>query len=220
MERTKDLPRVRRNSYKGIEELRREFAPRKARIQKRIAEFARVRPAEHFYELIYCLLTPQSSAIHAGIAVAKLEAARLLGSDIDVASVLREKDSYIRFHNTKARRIHEVEAQFPEIASALSDGRSGCELREWLVRNVKGLGWKEASHFLRNICHHDLAILDRHILRNLKRHNVIRSIPKTLTGRLYLVIEKKFREFSATVGIAMDELDLLFWSRETGEILK
>jgi N-glycosylase/DNA lyase len=88
------------------------------------------------------------------------------------------------------------------------------------VKNVKGLGWKEASHFLRNIGHRNLAILDRHILRNLKRHGVIKSLPKTLTPKRYLVIEQKFMEFSSTIGITMDELDLLFWSRETGEILK
>ncbi|MEK9139334.1 MAG: DNA lyase, partial [Bacteroidota bacterium] len=92
--------------------------------------------------------------------------------------------------------------------------------RAWLVKNVKGLGWKEASHFLRNIGHHNLAILDRHILKNLKRHNVIRTLPKTLTAKRYLTIEKKFLAFSQHLGISMDELDLLFWSRETGEILK
>jgi N-glycosylase/DNA lyase len=88
------------------------------------------------------------------------------------------------------------------------------------VRNVRGLGWKEASHFLRNIGWHDLAILDRHILRNLVRHGVLRSVPATLTRSRYLAIERKFRQFAGAVGISMDELDLLFWSRATGEILK
>ncbi len=86
--------------------------------------------------------------------------------------------------------------------------------------NVKGLGWKEASHFLRNIGRRNLAILDRHILRNLKRHQVIRSLPKTLTAKRYKAIEQQFARFAEAIGISMDELDLLFWSRETGEILK
>jgi len=109
---------------------------------------------------------------------------------------------------------------FPEIAAKLLNGSSGPELREWLVGNVNGLGWKEASHFLRNIGHRDLAILDRHILKNLTKHGVLRALPATLTPKRYLAIEAKFARFASAVGLTMDELDLLFWSRETGEILK
>ncbi|HXX65011.1 MAG TPA: DNA lyase, partial [Bacteroidota bacterium] len=89
-----------------------------------------------------------------------------------------------------------------------------------LVANVDGLGWKEASHFLRNIGHRDLAILDRHILRNLRRYGVIGSLPKSLTAARYLKIERKFLQFARAIGLSIDELDLLFWSRETGAILK
>ena len=220
MVRKTDLTRVKPKSYAGVEDLRRELATRKAFIRKRLDEFTRVRPEEYFYELVYCLLTPQSTAVHAGMAVEKLRAGRTIRTTADMAAVLREKDSYIRFHNTKANHLKKVEAQFPEIAAALCDGRSSMELRAWLVENVKGLGWKEASHFLRNIGHRDLAILDRHILRNLKEHGVIRTIPKTMTRRQYLDIEEKFLTFSRTIAITIDELDLLFWSRETGEILK
>jgi N-glycosylase/DNA lyase len=94
-------------------------------------------------------------------------------------------------------------------------------LREWLVKNVKGLGYKEATHFLRNVGRSNgLAILDRHILRNLKRYGAIRAIPKTLSKKEYFRIERRFREFADAVGIPIDELDLLFWSMETGEIRK
>jgi N-glycosylase/DNA lyase len=109
---------------------------------------------------------------------------------------------------------------FPEILVRLTDSFSSADLRVWLVQNVHGLGWKEASHFLRNIGHRNLAILDRHILKNLKRHNVVKRLPKTLTPRRYLSIEAQFARFSEAVGITIDELDLFFWSRETGEILK
>ena len=211
---------MKRKSYTGVEGLRREFTARKESIRKRLDEFARVRPEEHFYELMYCLLTPQSTAVHAGLAVEKLRAVRTMQTAADVAAVLREKDSYIRFHNTKAKHLKKLETQFPDIAAALSNGRSTRELRDWLVENVNGLGWKEASHFLRNIGHRDLAILYRHILRNLKRHGVIRTIPKTMTRRRYLDIEEKLLGFSRAIAITTDELDLLFWSRETGEILK
>jgi N-glycosylase/DNA lyase len=197
-----------------------EFGSRKSDIQRRIADFAAVKIEEYFFELAYCLLTPQSSAVNAGKAVEKLKARGFPGSDIEPAGLLSEKDSYIRFHNTKGKHLNEAKHMFPEIAAALRNGRSSRELRAWLVGNVKGLGWKEASHFLRNIGHRDLAILDRHILKNLKRHNVIRSLPKILTPKRYFAIEWQFMDFSREVGIEMDELDLLFWSRETGEILK
>ena len=102
----------------------------------------------------------------------------------------------------------------------LDRGLDPQEERLWLVHNVKGLGWKESSHFLRNIGRKNLAILDRHILRNLTRHRVLRAFPRTLTPRHYAKIEQQFLSFAARLGITIDELDLLFWSRETGEILK
>lgn len=207
-------------SYKGIETLQEEFRGRKNAIRKRLSDFAAVKSEEYFYELVYCLLTPQSSAVNAGVAVERLKAAGLLEREIEPSALLYQKDSYIRFHNTKGKHLKEAKQKFEEIVSALSNGHSSPDLREWLVRNVKGLGWKEASHFLRNIGHRDLAILDRHILRNLRRHNVIGSLPTTLTPKRYMEIERRFKEFADRVGIRMDELDLLFWSRETGEILK
>jgi N-glycosylase/DNA lyase len=209
-----------KNRYNRVNELQREFVERKAAINKRITDFAAVAPHEYFYELVYCLLTPQSSAVNAEKAVERLRNAGLHCRDVDPVDVLCQKDHYIRFHNTKARHIQQAKEQLARIQSALNNGSSTEELRAWLVKNVRGLGWKEASHFLRNIGHRDLAILDRHILRNLKRHGVIRSLPATLTPKRYLGIERKFREFSRAVGISLDELDLLFWSRETGQILK
>lgn len=206
--------------YTGLNELQQHFVQRRNAIRQRLADFAAVNSREYFYELVYCLLTPQSSAVNAGKAVEKLKEAGLFEREIEPAELLHQKDFYIRFHNTKGKHLKEAKRKFPEINTTLSNGHSGIELREWLVKNVRGLGWKEASHFLRNIGHRDLAILDRHILRNLKRHSVIRSLPKTLTPKRYLAIERKFMNFANSIDISMDELDLLFWSRETGEILK
>lgn len=76
------------------------------------------------------------------------------------------------------------------------------------------------SHFLRNIGKRDLAILDRHILKNLKNLKAIDELPKALTKKKYLEIEGKFKAFSNKIKIPIDELDLLFWSQETGEIFK
>ena len=113
-----------------------------------------------------------------------------------------------------------MKEQYTAIYHQLKNGLSAYELREWLVKNVKGLGYKEASHLLRNIGYRNLAILDRHILRNLVRVGVLKQIPKSISRLNYLETEKKFLGYSKKINIPMDELDLLFWSMETGEILK
>ncbi len=193
---------------------------KKIAIQKRLREFSAVLPSDYFYELIYCLLTPQSSAVNAANAIRALQSIDFQYSDVDPEPFLRNKDSYIRFHRTKAIHCVATKMEYDVILKRLTSGGSGIELREWLVQNVKGIGWKEASHFLRNIGYRDLAILDRHILKNLLRIGVVKRLPKTLTPRRYKLLEKKFHTFAQQVGIPMDELDLLFWSLETGEILK
>lgn len=206
--------------YRDVPALLEEYKARKVAIRRRLSEFASVPEREHFYELTYCLLTPQSSAVNAAQAVRAMQEADVLGGGTDPTAILFRKEAYIRFHNTKAKRILDAREKFPEISARIAGGFSGQLLRAWLVANVKGLGWKEASHFLRNIGYRQLAILDRHILKNLKRHGVIKSLPVSLTEKRYLTIERAFGRFADAIGVPMDELDLLFWSRETGEILK
>jgi N-glycosylase/DNA lyase len=195
-------------------------AARRSAIAARLADFAAVPPSEYFYEMVYCLLTPQSSAVNAGRVVDILKERGFHHEGFDPEPVLSDRRHYIRFHRTKARRLLAARGNFPEIAARLANGSSPAELREWLVRNVPGFGWKEASHFLRNIGRRELAILDRHILRNLAASGALRRLPKTLTPKRYLSVEKKFAAFSRDIGIPMDELDLLFWSMGTGLILK
>src|SRR5437763_9709754 len=100
--------------------------------------------------------------------------------------------------------------------------RDPSERRDWLACDpqIQGLGYKEASHFLRNIALKGYAILDKHIVRCLHELNVIDS-PKPPTTRVrYLETEQMLREFAAQANIDFDELDLLLWSMMTGKILK
>ena len=95
------------------------------------------------------------------------------------------------------------------------------ECREWLVHNIDGLGYKEASHFLRNIgLGEKIAILDRHILRNLNQLGIIEEIPKSISQAKYMQIEKNMMEFAKQINIPLSHLDLLFWYKGTGEIFK
>lgn len=94
--------------------------------------------------------------------------------------------------------------------------------RDWLVneKGIKGLGYKEASHFLRNIGFRGYAILDKHVLNCLFELNIIDS-PKPPNNRYrYLSIESGLKRFSEQAGIDFDEMDLVLWSMKTGEILK
>ena len=95
------------------------------------------------------------------------------------------------------------------------------EKRKWILKNVKGMGLKEANHVLRNLGFgEEIAILDRHILRNLQRLNIIEEIPKTLTEKKYYEIEEAMKKYSEYSGIKMDELDLVLWYKEAGEVFK
>jgi N-glycosylase/DNA lyase len=194
---------------------------RRKAIRRRLDEFRQVSHGEYFYELLYCLLTPQTSAENAERVVNRLRDNLFHAEPLDPEPFLADRRSYIRFHRTKAKHLLAAKEQFEQILYAVTNGSSAVEVREWLVRNVKGLGYKEATHFLRNIGRNEgLAILDRHILRNLKRFGVIRAIPTSLTRKKYLLIERRFGNFSTRIGIPIDELDLLFWSIETGEMRK
>lgn len=96
------------------------------------------------------------------------------------------------------------------------------ERRDWLAKEpgIKGLGYKESSHFLRNVGFKGYGILDKHVLRCLAEVSVVDSAKPPTTRRRYLEIETAMREFARDVRIDFDELDLVLWSMKTGEILK
>lgn len=189
-------------------------------IRGRLEDFARVDRSAWFYELCFCLCTPQSRATHALRVQQALQGMRYKEEGGEVVSVLSNREHYIRFHNTKARRIEAVRENWEQIDAILASGRPSIELRSELVTVVNGFGLKEASHFLRNIGHRDFAIIDRHLLRCLVECNVLDSIPTVGSPKVYLNIEEKFRTFCLDVHLEMDEVDLLFWSSIAGEVLK
>jgi len=199
-----------------MEDLIKEYNQKKESIKSRLEDFKNVKEENIFYEFCFCLLTPQSKAKNCWNSVLALKARKFHQSDLDPVKYL----DGVRFHNNKGKYLIEAKKKFPLVLEKINGEISGEELRNWLVENINGYGLKESAHFLRNIGYRGLAILDRHILRNLRRYNVIEEIPKTLTRAKYFDIEKRFKEFSKKIGIEMDELDLLFWSMETGEVFK
>src|SRR3989344_2734388 len=197
------------------EELRRKYAQKRAEIEKRMQDFRdvyKLPDEEIFAELVFCLMTPQTKAKSADLAIKKLKEKNLLltGS----ADQLKMWMAPIRFNNNKSNYIVEARQKFSDSNGKISikkkiDAQPDVfALREWLVINVKGMGYKEASHFLRNIGFgDDIAILDRHILKNMVKYGVIPEVPASLTGKKYLELEEKMKRFASQAGIPMAHLD-------------
>jgi N-glycosylase/DNA lyase len=200
----------------------------KERVEKRLLEFKRVwergEEEEIFSELVFCILTPAARARSAWKCLERLRGKNLLmnGCAEDISSEL----NLVRFKNNKARNIVKARQFFCKngsvcIKGPLTEAGNNYNKREWLVSSVKGMGYKEASHFLRNIgFYEDLAILDRHILKNLRAFGLIECVPESLTKKRYLYIEEKMRALALDLGIPLSHLDFLFWYRETGDIFK
>jgi N-glycosylase/DNA lyase len=207
--------------YRNTDELKARHAELVGGITATLASFRAVPPERYFYELCFCLMTPQSSAANAFNAQQALEELRFFDTNADPEPILRRSEYYIRFHTTKARRLISAKTLFPDVMSVIASPDSAFEKREWLVGHVNGLSYKESTHFLRNIGSNDgLAILDVHILRCLVKHGVIDEIPSSLSKAHYLRIESLFQKFAAWLSIPIDHLDLVFWSGATGFILK
>ncbi len=204
-----------------------DYRKKKPTIKRRLEDFKdlhRGKGRDIFRELCFCILTPQSKAVNCDKAIRTLKRHNLLfgNNTRDIKNILK---GLTRFHNKKAAYLVAARKVFInnkklDIKNKLNP-RDIFKTREWLVKNIKGLGYKEASHFLRNIgLGRDIAILDSHILKNLKKLGIIEKIPNSITKKNYIDIEGKMGEFSKKVNIPLEELDLLFWSNETGFVFK
>lgn len=196
----------------------------KPQIEKRLEEFKGNNTEEAIVkEFFFCLLTPQCKAGVCWRNVENLYSKGILQKGVE--EQIAEYLSGIRFRNNKARYIVEARKKFFNGRCSLKDIIESNDnvfyLREFLVSNVKGMGWKEASHFLRNIGRgEDLAILDRHILRGLLKVRVIKKVPDTLTGKKYIEIEKKMKKFANELEISLSHLDFVFWYFFNKDIFK
>lgn len=210
-----------------IENIKRIYSKIKNDIEKRLKDFKegwKSNDEKIFYELVFCLLTPQSKAKICWNAVERMTKKNLiLGGDkkeiIDAIEGVRfkyKKAEYI----IEARNLFSIDGKI-KIKDFIKKIMPPSNAREWMVKNVKGMGYKEASHFLRNIGFgENFSILDRHILKNLKFIGIIEEIPSSLNKNRYITIEKKMKKFSEEIEIPLSHLDLVLWYKETGEIFK
>jgi N-glycosylase/DNA lyase len=170
-----------------------------------------------FSELCFCILTANSTA-KLGLKIQGELRDGFMTIPLEELTH-RLKIFGHRFYNKRAEfivsarkysRLKDIVTEFPGIQQA----------REWLVENVYGIGWKEASHFLRNVGYEDVAILDRHILAVMQENKIIKEAPKTLTKRRYMEIEELFKNLAKKVNLSPAELDLYMWCMKTSCVLK
>ena len=193
-------------------------------VEDRVNEFRCVHEMDSqkwYEELVYCLLTAYSSASMGQRCVDALRGGTLMeGSIEDVRGCLVEEGH--RFANRRAEYIYDTRVLAPRIKGVIQGFDDPMDARQWLVKNVKGLGWKEASHYLRNVGYFGLAIIDRHILSNMVEHGLIteEESKKGLTKRRYHAYEGVLEKVARRLGMAPGMLDLYLWYRKTGKVLK
>ncbi len=174
---------------------------------------------EWFSELCFCLLTANTSA-EMGIRVQKQISAKQFLSlpEKKLARELRKAGS--RFYNRRANFICSARkfSGIKEILKSLPEK----EKRIFLVKNIKGFGLKEASHFLRNTGNLNYAIIDKHVFNVAKENKLIKEEKESikLNEKTYFELEKKLKKIAEKLNLTLGELDLFLWFTKTGKILK
>lgn len=191
-------------------------------VEKRFQEFKNIGEKgdelDLYSELCFCILTANWKAkggIKAQRVISKMGFAML--SEEELIKKLKEVGH--RFPNTRAKYIIQNRWIIKDIKSLLK--QDVYQTRKFLVKNVKGIGWKEASHFLRNVGFENIAIIDKHILRIMKSYNLIEDLPKSgWNEKKYISMENILKELSRISHISLGKLDLYLWYIETGSIDK
>lgn len=195
-----------------VEELKK--SPIKSVVDQKIKDFENVRKKgkdEIFRELCFCILTAGTSAELGIKTINHIGDAIFNGNELDIRKKLKE---IYRFHTLRANYIFLARNSFNNI------NLDEVGVRENIVKNIKGIGMKEASHFLRNIGFKDFAIIDFHIVDLLVDYGLLLEKPKTLSTKKYLEIESILREIAEKTNTNLGELDLYLWYKKTGKVLK
>ena len=211
-----------------IEKIKETHAERYDEIRGRLAEFKAVRQERDdrrlWEEMVFCFFTGGCSA---KMGLRSIEAVRPLLGNGTQAELAKALTGVHRYPNERAKYIVHSRNFLKtdcdlRIADRLAGFADDIARRDWLAREkgIKGLGYKEASHFLRNIGYSGYAILDKHVLRCLAELKIIDEPKPPNSRRMYLTVEDKLRQLTNKVQIDFDELDLVLWSIKTGSVLK
>jgi N-glycosylase/DNA lyase len=189
-------------------------------INSRMEEFSEIKKRsieEIFVELCFCIMTANCGAEKC------IEIHDLIGNDFlnlsEESLVNKFKEYGYRFPNVRANYIINARSCLEQLSEILFSSEDRLTLRHNLVKTIKGLGYKESSHFLRNIGFTNYAIIDFHIVDLLQKYKLIEK-PKTMTKRKYHEIEEVLMNLGEDLNLNMAELDLYLWYLETGKVLK
>lgn len=186
-------------------------------VNKRIKEFeilGKKNNDEIFKEMCFCLLTANYNAQKAIDIQKKVDNDFLNLNEPELANILKNYGH--RFPNMRAKYINEARKHKNVLKQKIKQEK---DFRKWLVDNVKGLGLKESSHFMRNIGFKDVSIIDFHIIDLLVDNKIINK-PKTLTKKKYYEIENVLKKIAQKSQLNLAELDLYLWYIETNKVLK
>lgn len=211
-----------------IENIKKAHAERRGEIQTRLAEFDAIgrsgTDTQLLEEMVFCFFTGGCSARMGLNALEAVKPILLTGDQQQFANAL---SGVHRYPNARARYVVASREFLKEhcdlrLRKKLRGFDCRYERRDWLVREkgIKGLGYKEASHYLRNIGFKGYAILDKHVLNCLAELKIIDAPKPPNTRGRYLMVEEKLKQLTAMTRIDFDELDLVLWSMKTGVILK
>ena len=213
---------------KSYHHLKQAYIERKPAISKRLSDFRKILEEaddnQLFEELAFCICTAGASA---KMGIKSVDAMKNILPNGGLNTLRKRLDGVHRFPNVRpAYIVHTREYLKKEhgfkIRELLLSFDDPIDRRDFLAKNknIKGIGYKEASHFLRNIGFSGYGILDKHILNTLYEFKVINNTKPPSTRDKYLYTEEKLKGLAEILEIHMDELDLLLWSEKTGEILK
>ena len=211
-----------------IEELKQKYLEKREEIRSRLAEFEQVgREASDerlFEELTFCIYTAGASARMGLRSVEKARSVLMTGT---VEEIQKALSGAHRWADARGAYVFETREYLREFCGLrmrklLAGFETADERRDFFAANrgVRGLGYKEGSHFLRNVGFRGYAILDKHVLARLVEFGVIENDKPPSTKKRYIEREKKLGDFARSINIDFDELDLLLWYTKTGEILK
>lgn len=212
----------------NIEELKEIYQQKCREIRASLAEFDWVgREATDerlFEELTFCIYTAGASARMGLRCVAGVRPVLMTGSAQDIQLALARKH---RWPDARGAYVFETREYLREhcglhVRELLAGFETMDARRDFFAANprVRGIGYKEASHYLRNVGFRGYSILDKHILARLAEFGVIENAKPPSSKKKYVALEERMKQFASQISIDFDELDLLLWYTKTGEIIK
>ena len=195
---------------------------RREEIRNRLSEFKetfqKADDLQVFRELSFCILSsgvgPKIAGRCMGAIGEKLadgEENELLSRIEAIHKYAENASRYIAFTREYLKKEHGF-----FLKSLVSSFEDRVQRRDFFAKNpgIKGLGYMQASHFLRNLGFSGYAILDRNNLASLLELGIISEAKYPLSKKRYIETENLMAGAARELGIGLDEFDLLLWSRK------